>query len=399
MLGKSLEGLLVLDFGQLIAAPVCAMWLADLGATVIKVEPPGGELARRLGPPSRNGESFVSLVSNRNKLGLGLDLKHPRARAVMARAGARADVVVQNFRPGVAARLGIGYPELSAVNPDLVYCAISAYGQTGPWHHRPGVDGIIQAASGIMSAMGSPDGGPGKVPLPLADMTGALFALIAIQGALRNRDAGRGGAFLDIDLLSGMLMLQQLDLAAYLTNGELPAVTGNAASYAAPNEAFPTADGWIMVAAYQPPRWAALCRALGRPELEGDGRFASNALRVANRAALHAVLDPLFARRPAADWAERLSQAGIMATPVASHADVVASPAYRAGDVEVTTVHPVAGPVRMPGFAFGGCTRRPQTPAPRVGEHSRRALQLLDFSQHDIDALVGEGVVMEGETV
>lgn len=393
MLGDVLGGAIVLDFGQLIAAPVCGMWLADLGATVIKVEGPGGELARHLGPPSANGESLVQLASNRNKLGLQLDLKHAGARAVIRRAVAAADILVQNFRPGVAERLGLGWEELRTVNPDLVYCAISAYGQDSAWRGRPGVDGIVQAASGIMSAIEGPSG-PGKVPLPLADMTGAMFATIAILSALRKRDAGRGGSFLDIDLFGGMMMLQHLNLAAYLTNGELPQPTGSAASYAAPNEAFPAADGWIMVAAYQPGRWAALCSVLGCAGLAGDARFRDNALRVANRAALHGALDPLFRTDTAENWTQRLGAAGVMATPVADFAAVVASPGYRAGRVEVSTRHPVAGEVRMPGFAFAQ-SGRAQAPAPLPGQHSTEVLRLLGFGAAEIAALLEAGIVQE----
>ncbi|MCF8482004.1 MAG: CoA transferase [Rhodospirillum sp.] len=396
MLSRTLEGTIVLDFGQLIAAPVCGLWLADLGATVIKVEPPGGELARHLGPPSRNGESFVSLVSNRDKLGLVLDLKHPRAGDVVAKAASRVDVVLQNFRPGVADRLGIGHDALSAANPDLIYCAISAYGQASPWRDKPGVDGIIQAASGIMSAVAAPGGGPGKVPLPLADMTGAFISVISILAALRNRDAGLGGAFLDIDLFSGMAALQQLDLSAYLTNGDLPVPSGSAASYAAPNETFPTGDGWIMVAAYQPPRWRDLCQGLGRPDVESDPRLATNALRVANRAYLHEVLDPLFRQRSSTDWADRLDRLGIMAAPVATLADVAASVPYHDRNLEVATIHPVAGTVRMPGSPFLAGTDGARAPSPRVGEHSRQALEVLGFDAGEVDALLRDGVLEQG---
>ncbi len=406
MVSRTLEGVIVLDFGQLIAAPVCGLWLSDLGATVIKVEPPGGELARRLGPPSRNGESFVSLVSNRDKLGLALDLKNPKARDVVARAVSRADVVLQNFRPGVADRLGIGHRALSAINPDLIYCAISAYGQSSPWRDKPGVDGIIQAASGIMSVIAAPGGAsgsapaPGKVPLPLADMTGAFVSVISILAALRDRDAGRGGTLLDIDLFSGMAALLQLDLSGYLTNGELPVPSGSAASYAAPNEAFPTADGWIMVAAYQPPRWRDLCRGLGCPGLEADPGLATNALRVANRAFLHESLDPLFRVKSSAFWAGSLERLGIMAAPVASLADVADSVPFSDRNLAITTTHPVAGTVHMPASPFlarvGAAAGRVRAPAPRVGEHSRKALEILGFRAGEIDGLLRDGVLEQG---
>ncbi|RAH96784.1 carnitine dehydratase [Acuticoccus sediminis] len=396
MTSNALEGVVVLDFGQLIAAPVCGMWLADLGATVIKIEPPSGELARTLGPPSVNGESVVLLASNRNKLGLSLDLKHRDARRVVARAAQRADVLVHNFRPGVAERLGMGFADLRAVQPRLVYCAISAYGQTGPWRDQPGVDGIVQAASGIMNTIGS-ERGPGKVPLPVADMTGALFATISILAALRTRDRTGHGASLDIDLFAGMMMLQHLNLTDYLTNGALPQPTGSAASYAAPNEAFPTADGWIMVAAYQGAKWPVLCEVLGCPDLAGDPRFATNGDRVTNRAELHRELDRRFAAATAREWAARLAARDVMATPVADFAAVVESGAYQPQRSEVTTDHPASGPVRMPRFAFGSTADPgPQRAAPMLGQDSRAALELVGFAPREIEALIADGVVSEG---
>lgn len=395
MLSHSLDGIVVLDFGQLIAAPVCGMWLADLGATVVKIEPPQGELARHLGPPAANGETIVLLASNRDKLGLSIDLKHPAAGPVIRRLVARADVVLQNFRPGVADRLGLGWEALKAVNPDLVYCAISAFGQDGAWRDRPGVDGIVQAASGIMSTVAG-ERGPGKVPLPLADMTGAMFAVIAILAALRARDGGRGGALLDIDLFGGMMMLQHLNLATYLTTGELPVPAGSAASYAAPNEAFPTADGWILVAAYQPARWTALCRILGCPELAADPRFHSNDARLANREAMRAALDPHFRTRTSAEWSGLLLAGDVMAAPVATYAEVVASPAYRPQKAEAVTCHPTGGRVVMPAFAFDAARAGAQRPAPMLGQHTADVLARLGFSPPEIADLVARRVVMQG---
>lgn len=392
----TLKGLVVLDFGQLIAAPVCSMWLADLGATVIKVEPPQGELARHMGPPSINGESFVLLSSNRNKLGLAFDLKHKDAPIVLARMVAGADVVVQNFRPGVADRLGLGWDALKEIKPNLVYCAISAYGQDSDWRLRPGVDGIVQAASGMMSTILGADG-PGKVPIPLADMTGAMFAVISILAALRRRDAGLGGSFLDIDLFGGMMMLQQLNLSAWLTNGDLPSPSGSEASYAAPNETFPTQDGWIMVAAYQSARWRAFCEVLETQQLLHDPRFASNADRVANRTSLHEVLDPIFRRQTAKHWTDLFLARDVMATPIATYADVATSAGYRADRVEVSAHHAIAGEVRTPGWAF-----EPGAPdqkaAPELGQHSREAMALMRFTEEEIDGLIRSGVVMEGRT-
>ena len=243
MIADVLRGIVVLDFGQLIAGPVCGMWLADMGATVVKMEPPGGELGRRLGPPWLGGESLTMLTCNRNKLGLSLDLKHPAAAAMVARMALQSDVLLENFRPGVMRRLGLDYNALQKTRPEIVYCSISAYGAATPWRDRPGVDGILQAATGLMSSIGAGGNEPGKAPLPLADMTAAMFATMAILAALRKRDRDGSGSHLDLSLYDGMLMLQQLSLASFLASQEQLTPQGSAAPYAAPNEALETADG------------------------------------------------------------------------------------------------------------------------------------------------------------
>lgn len=394
-LANSLSGITVLDFGQLIAGPVCGMYLADMGATVIKVEAPGGELGRKLGPPRVNGESLTALTSNRGKQGLCIDLKHPDATDVIRRIVARTDVVIENFRPGVMAGLGIDHEALSRVKPDLITCSLSAYGQNGPWRDRPGVDGIVQAASGLMSLVGAPGSGPAKVPLPLADMTGALYATIAILAALRERDASGKGAHLDVSLFNGLMMLQQLNLSGFLNTGELPERTGSAAPYAAPNEALKTRDGWIMVAAYQSERWERLCQLIGCPELAGDPRFATNAGRVAERLALRAVLKPIFRKRTSAEWEAILSTADILAAPVANFAQMVESDGYLASGVEIEIVHPRAGAYRTVGFAIG---QPPATsvPPPLLGEHSCALLARFGFAEAEIADLCARNIVMDG---
>lgn len=398
MLEGALSGLVVLDFGQLIAGPVCGMWLADMGATVIKVEPIQGELGRRLGPPWQNGESMAALTSNRGKLGLSIDLKHPDALGVVHRMIEGTDVMVENFRPGVTRKLGIDHAALSVRKPDLITCSVSAYGQTGPWCGRPGVDGIIQAASGLMSVIGAPGTEPGKVPLPLADMTGAMFATIAILGALRTRDATGRGAHLDVSLFNGMLMLQQLNLAAFLNSGTLPERIGSAAPYAAPNEALPTQDGWIMVAAYQPERWERLCDVIDRRDLLADERFATNSGRVAERPALLDILEPIFRTRTSADWQNTLLEADILAAPVADYEEVVSSEQYAESGIEIEIDHARAGRFRMPGFALDGrALPGTPTPPPALGQHSAAVLSTFGFQPEEIETLVSRQVIFSGD--
>jgi len=393
MIADVLRDVVVLDFGQLIAGPVCGMWLADMGATVVKVEPPGGELGRQLGPPWLGGESLTMLTSNRNKLGLSIDLKHPAAAEVVARMARQADVLVENFRPDVMRRLGLGYDMLRRIRPEIVYCSISAYGATTPWQGRPGVDGILQAATGIMSGIGAGGSEPGKVPLPLADMTAAMFGTIAILAALRKRDREGAGTHLDLSLYDGMLMLQQLNLASFLTGREQPEPQGSAASYAAPNEALQAADGWIMVAAYQPKRWSALCMAIGRTDLLDDERFATNEARVANRPAMRDALTAALRTRPTAHWCAVLTAADVIAAPVAGYAEVVGSEQYAASGIEVAVDHPGAGRFRMPGFAVGSRPVPPRRPPPGEGEHSRHVLERFGFSGDEIERLIDNQVV------
>ena len=393
MIADVLRDVVVLDFGQLIAGPVCGMWLADMGATVIKVEPPGGELGRQLGPPWQGGESLTMLTCNRNKLGLSIDLKHPSAAEVVARLVRQADVLVENFRPGVMRRLGLDYETLLGARPEIVYCSISAYGATTPWKARPGVDGILQAATGLMSGIDAGGGEPGKAPLPLADMTAAMFGTIAILAALRNRDRDGVGTHIDLSLYDGMLMLQQLNVASFLSSREQPKPHGSAASYAAPNESLQTADGWIMIAAYQQKRWYELCAITGRPDMLDDPRFATNEARVANRPAMREALTAALRTRSTAEWCDLFRAADIIAAPVASYAEVIGSEQYAASGIEVEMDHPVAGRFAMPGFALGSPPAQPRHAPPGTGQHSRQILARFGFGDDEVDQLVAERVI------
>jgi crotonobetainyl-CoA:carnitine CoA-transferase CaiB-like acyl-CoA transferase len=289
----ALEGITVLDLSQGAAGPTCAMSLGDLGAVVLKVEPPGGEWGRGLGPPFVNGIAAAFLGMNRNKRSIVIDLKKPGGADVVLRLAARCDVALESFRPGVADRLGIGYEAMCAVNPRLIYASISAFGQHGPWRDRPGVDGVAQAMGGIMSVTGSADGPPVKVGVPAADMAAGVYASQTILAALFARERTGQGQRVDVSLLDSLLAYQVVPLSMYLASGQPPQRLGSAAPYAAPNEVYPTQDGHVMVAAYAPKRWRALCDVVGRPELATDQRFDTNEKRVSARSALSEVLEPL----------------------------------------------------------------------------------------------------------
>lgn len=390
----SLSGLRVLDFSHVVAGPVCGMLLGDLGADVSKIEPLGGELGRAIGPPWQNGESLVALSVNRSKRGLAIDLKSEAGRAVVRRMALSADMVLESFRPGVMARFGLDYESLRHDHPRLVYCSISAYGQTGPGRDKAGVDGIIQAASGLMSMLGAGEGEPCKVGIPVADMSTGYLATIATLAALHQVRASGQGQHLDLSLFNSTLMLQQVGLAFHLSTGEEPGRLGSAAPYAAPNEAYPSADGWLMIAAYHPERWRRFCGLVGAPGLREDPRFATNDDRVAHRALLHAELDPLLRRHGTDHWLALLSEADILCAPIASYGDVCGSLEYRANGVEITTEHPIAGPVRMPGLAIGTDRATPYRAAPMLGQHSMRILADYGIPAAEALALHASGALV-----
>lgn len=391
----ALDGVRVLDLSQGAAGPICTMQLGDLGALVVKVEPPGGEWGRRLGPPFVGTEAAAFIGMNRNKRSLVVDLKRPGGRDVVARLASRSDVLVESFRPGVMTRLGLGYEELAAHHPRLVYCAISAFGQDGPWRHRPGVDGIVQGASGLMSVTGDPDGDPVKVGVPAADTSAGFLAAQGVLAALFARERTGRGQRVDVALLDALLAFQTVPLAMYLASGEPPGRTGSGAAYAAPNEAFPTHDGFIMVAAYTPERWAALCAVLRRPDLAADVRFASNDARVRHRAALRDALVPIFQTRTSAEWTSVLEAADIMCGAIAAYPDVVVHPQVVHNRMVVTLDHPVLGRAA----AVGSPLRLSDTPtavtrpAPLPGEHSEEVLLDAGFSPREIAALAAAGIV------
>jgi len=392
----ALDGITVLDLSQGAAGPTCAMSLGDLGADVLKVEPPGGEWGRNLGPPFVAGVAAAFLGMNRNKRSAVIDLKKPGGAEVVLRLAARCDVALESFRPGVADRLGIGYEAMTARNPRLIYAAISAFGQSGPWRDRPGVDGVAQAMGGIMSVTGTADGPPVKVGVPAADMAGGMYASQSILAALFARERTGRGQRVDVSLLDSLLAYQVVPLSMFLAGGQSPQRLGSAAPYAAPNEAFPTRDGHVMVAAYTPKRWPALCGVLHQPELADDPRFDTNEKRVNDRPALRAILEPLFRTRTTAEWIEVLDAADILCGPLLTYQELVAEEHVAQGDALVTVRHPAIGEMRAP--VFPGRLSETQgdvavPPPPLPGEHSEIILDECGFAKEEIRELLHNGVV------
>jgi crotonobetainyl-CoA:carnitine CoA-transferase CaiB-like acyl-CoA transferase len=396
-INKALEGVRVLDFTQIGAGPLAGMQMGDMGAEVIKVEAPAGDIGRKLGPPWQNGESVVSMCFNRNKRSLIVDLKKPEGAILIKELAASSHVVLESFRPGVMDRLGIGYDALRAVNSKIVFASVSAYGQTGPWRDKPGVDGIVQAVSGLMSNIGDENSPPMKVLVPAVDMVTGFLTTSTVMAALRVVEATGLGQHLDMSLYNSAIMFQQSAIASYLSSGEKPIRIGTAAPYSAPNEAYPTKDGWIMIAAYHDDRWPALCKLLNKPDLAIHPEFSTIPLRVANRKKLMTELTVLLASKTSAQWQELMEAQDIICGPIADYDMVMASPQLKHNGLIVDTLNSVAGNVKMPGLAVGDrdAQSRVRYGPPTLGEHSCEVLAEYGLSQSQIDTLLANGVVVQ----
>ncbi|MDO9434183.1 CaiB/BaiF CoA-transferase family protein [Hydrogenophaga sp.] len=389
MLTQSLVGLKVVDFTQITAGPTCTMMLADLGADVVKIEAPNGELGRAFFP-FVGGESVPFMSLNQNKRSVCLNLKNAAHAEVARQLIAQADVVVESFRPDVMERLSLGYASMRALNPRLVYCSVTAYGQDGPWKDRPGVDGVVQAVSGLMSVTGDTGAAPCKVQVPVVDLVTGYMAAVAVLAAVQQRDREGHGQHVEVDMFSSALALQLSAFATYFADGVVPTRTGSAAPYAAPNEALRCKDGWIMVAAYHPERWAALCAVIGKPELVADARFADSRSRVAHRGELIQALEDAMGSRTKREWLQSFTAADIICGPINDYQEVVACGQFAHKRMGETVAHPTAGPLtllRSPFTPPGASSTR--SPAPLLGQHTREVLAELGYATDAIDALLG----------
>jgi len=400
-----LAGVKVVDLTMFVAGPFCTMLLADLGADVVKVEPLEGDPVRSSAiGPTIGGASAQFHSYNRGKRSVAINLKAPTGREVFLELVRSADAVVENFRPGVAAKLGIDHAALEAANPRIITCSISAFGHTGPWRERPGYDLIVQALGGGMSLTGHPATGPAHMPFHLGDTAGGLFAAFALLAALRERDRTGHGRALDISMLDAQLTLLG-DEATNLGTGRWAAVQHGAGHPAlVPYRAFDTADRPIAVAAVGVEKfWRNLAAAIGRPELAEDPRFAGNAARVAHRDALEALLETAFRTRGQAEWLEILGRADVPAAPVLGVAEAVASPQAMAR--QMTTEVPawggeVAQVMRSPVRGLGDGEPAPLRPAPRLGEHTQAVLAALPgWNDGRIEQLATAGVILRAEDV
>ncbi len=375
----ALEGIRVIDLTSHLSGPYCSMLLADQGADVIKVErPEEGDDVRRM-PPFVNGQSSTFMLWNRNKRSIALDLKEERDRLLCRELARTADVFLENFKPGTAARLGLGYDDLHALNPRLVYASISGYGQTGPYAERPGFDLMTQAMTGIMSVTGPEDGPPHRLPVALCDIGAGMFAALGILAALQARSRTGKGQRVDTSLYEAGLAFGVYEAAHVFATGTRPERLGQAHRGGAPYQVFRTRDGWVTIGPNTEPLWRKFCAAIGRPELAEDARFKDRKGRVANRKALVALLEEVLVRESTRHWTDLLNQAAIPVGPVKTYDEVYEDPQVKAREMVAEIDHPVAGRMRTLGIpvklsATPGKLRRP---APRLGEHTEEILAEL----------------------
>jgi len=395
-----LAGVRVLDLSNVLAGPFCAYQLALLGAEVIKIEQPdGGDLARRLGADPKAaaanmGASFVAV--NAGKQSLTLNLKDARGKEILRRLVAEADVLVENFRPGVMARLELDYARLQPINPRLVYCAISGFGEDGEFAQRPAYDQIIQGISGAMSVTGDADSAPLRVGYPISDTVGGLTAAFGICAALVEARSSGQGRKLDVSMLESTLATMGWVVSNYLNAGVVPTPMGNENFTAAPSGTFRTGDGLLNIAANETKQFITLCRLLGRPELADDARFAERQSRKQHRAALNVELERALAAHDAVTWERKLVDAGVPAGRVMSVPDILAHPHLR----ERHFIRELAGgageaPQRVTraGFRISAGDAAPHTPAPRLSEHTHRHLAALGYGADEIAELQQAGVI------
>ena len=396
MAALPLTGYRVLELAHLIAGPACGMYLADMGADVVKIEhPAGGDASRAVYGTQLGGESAVFVTVNRNKRSVTLDLARPEGRAAFERLVARADVVIEAYRGGVAERLGIDWPRLAPLNPKLVYCSLSAFGPQGPWRDKPGVDMLVQAMGGLMAVMGEPDGPPVLCGAPVLDTIGALMAGQGILTALLHRERTGQGQRVDISLLNGALLAHMARLSIFLATGEEPGRWGSGHPYIVPFQAFEARDGWVYVAVWIDRLWTPFCEAVERPAVATDVRFATRADRLRNRAQLTALLAEVFRGRTVADWMARLEARDVLCAPVNRYADLPHDPQVIATGLIVEQEHPRAGRFRTldTPIRFERTPGGIRTPAPALGEHTDAVLGEAGLAPAEIAKLRESGVV------
>ncbi len=393
---KALEGIRVLDLTRALAGPFCTLMLGDYGADVIKIELPGlGDDTRHWGPPFIGEESAYFLSINRNKRSLTLNFKEPQAKEIFLRLAQRADVVVENFTPGVMSRFGLDYETVKGTNPKIIYCSISGFGQDGPYRNRPAYDQIMQGIGGIMSVTGGPDDDPQKVGIAIADIGAGMWAAFAILAAVRHRDQQGEGQYIDVSMMDAQVAWLTYQAGYFFANGEPPKRLGAAHPNLVPYQAFMCGDGkYLNVAVGSERIWQRFCQGMGLEDLHDSPDYATNGDRVRNRAALVPKLQELFLTQSSAEWVDALMPSGVPCGPINDLADVFSDPQLLHRQMYLEMPHPTLGSVKQTGIPIkfsqtpGGLDR----PPPLLGEHTREILRELEYSESQIDEMAEKSV-------
>ena len=393
-----LDGVVILDCTQVMAGPFCTLLLGDMGADVIKVERPEGDDVRRQGPPWIAGRAASFMAINRNKRSIVLNLRTDEGKDVFRTLAQRADVVTENFRPGTMDRLGLGYKQLSALKPSLIYAAISGFGQTGPYSQRRGFDLVAQGMSGLMSVTGNPGGPPVKVGVPITDLTSGMYAAYGILNAYVHRLKTGQGQMVDTSLLEAGIAYSFWESTVYFYGGEVPGPLGSAHRLSAPYQAFRTSDGYMNIGGATQRTWASLCRAIGREDLASDPRFTEPGDRKMRETELAATLEETFSTQTTAHWMKTLDEAGVPCGPINDLDQVYNDPHVLARNMLVEQEDPEIGTLKNIGIPVklsetpGRIRRR----APDLGEHTREVLLEAGYSAGDVDKMREAGAVKEG---
>ena len=397
-----LEGVRVLDLTSVMAGPYCSMLLGDMGADVIKIESfPDGDTSRGFVPQIR-GESYCFTVLNRNKRSLAIDMKSAKGRDIVQQLAKRADIITENFRPGVVKKLGLDYESLHLANPGLVYASMSGFGQTGPYAGRGGYDIIAQGMSGIMMMTGEPGGRPAKVGIAMNDIASGVTALYAILGAYISRLRSGQGQYVETSLLEAGLAWSQWEFGAFFGAGELPAAMGTRHRRAAPYQAYRTSDGYVTVGGNNEKLWRAFCEQVcASPHWLSDPRYASNALRVQHADALQADIEAVFTSHPTAHWGEALDAAAVPGGPVYSYQQVFDDPHVKARAMVVEMEHPIMGTIKTFGSPVksSGELVSIRRAAPWLGQHSEEIVRSLGIAEDEVKSLFDEAIIFDRQRV
>ena len=394
---KALEGIRVLDLTRALAGPFCTLMLGDQGADVIKIEMPGsGDDTRHWGPPFIEGESAYFLSINRNKRSLTLNFKEQEAREIFLQLAGDADVIVENFTPGVMSRFGLDYQTVKETNPKVIFCSISGFGQDGPYRTRPAYDQIMQGLTGIMSITGESGGDPQKVGVAIADIGAGMWAAYAVTTALFHREQNGEGQYIDVSMMDAHVAWLTYQAGSYFATGKAPRRVGNAHPSLVPYQSFMCQDGrYLNVAVGSDRLWERFCQAINRQDLREHPDYATNDGRVRNRASLVPLLQELFLTRSVEDWAQDLHAASVPCGPINDVAEVFADPQLLHREMCVEMAHPTLGTIKQTGIPIkfsqtpGGLDR----PPPLLGEHNAEILGKLGYSESEIQRLADESII------